>query len=239
MSIRSFPSLASLSKAAAKDIAALAKEAIASSGRFTIALSGGNTPRSLYETLARDYQSTIDWSHVLFFLGDERYVRYDDPASNYCMARETLFNHIPVTFENVYPVNTALPNPEKAATDYSTELRLTIGGGLPSFDLILLGLGNDGHTASLFPGTDFESEKGKLVVVTSSPIPPTVRISLTLDVINAARNVFFLVAGSDKASILREVLEDRENAHPKCPAAMVHPAGDLVWFVDEAAMGND
>jgi len=234
--IKVFSTLEALNAAAAKDISKLASEAIASRGCFAIALSGGNTPRTLYELLARDYQSAIDWKHVHFFWGDERYVSRDDPASNYRMVKASLFDHIPITPDNVYPVNTALANPEKAAADYSTELSLTIGGTLPSFDLILLGLGNDGHTASLFPGTDFESEKGRLVVVTVSPIPPKVRISLTMDVINAARNVFFLVAGGEKVSILHEVLEDSKNVRPQYPAAMVKPTGNLLWFVDEAAM---
>jgi 6-phosphogluconolactonase len=237
MLLRSFPSLAFLSDAVARELAKIAKEAIAERGQFTIALSGGETPRTLYDILAKDYQSALDWKHVRFLWGDERYVRRDDPASNYRMAKESLFDHIPVTPDNVYPVNTALANPEKAAANYSTELSLTIGGSLPSFDLILLGLGNDGHTASLFPGTDFERMAGQLVVVTDSPVSPKVRISLTMDVINAARNVFFLVAGEEKKQILKAVLADEGNVDSKYPASRVNPRGQLTWFVDEAANG--
>jgi 6-phosphogluconolactonase len=230
MSLKSFPSLESLSAAAAEEFALLAKDAIIERGKCNMALSGGNTPRSLYEAIAKDYRSAIDWNRVHIYWGDERYVSHNDPASNYRMAKETLLDHIQIPAENVYPIDTSFSNPDDSARDYASKIQ-----DILPFELILLGLGNDGHTASLFPGTNFESITGKLVVVTSSPIPPVVRISLTMDVINAARNVFFLVAGSDKAVILHEVLEDSKNDHPHFPAAMVKPAGNLVWFVDDTA----
>jgi 6-phosphogluconolactonase len=231
--------LQSLSAAAAHELAHLAREANIERGNFSVALSGGNTPRSLYETLAKDYQSAIDWKHVHLFWGDERFVPHDDPASNYRMAKETLIELIPIPPENVHPIDISSDDPGKTAADYSDTLLSTIGGPIPSFDLILLGLGADGHTASLFPGMDFDSLNGKLVVVTSSPVPPKVRISLTIDVINAARNIFFLAVGREKARILHEVLDDRGNAHSQFPASMIKPVGNLFWFVDEAANGVD
>lgn len=235
MPIKSFPSLESLSAAAAKEIAILAKEAIEERGQFTIALSGGNTPRSLYELLARDYSTSIDWKRVHLFWGDERFVPLKDPASNFRMAREALQDGIDIPAENIHPIPTAMSDPLDSALGYSVELFQFFKGETPEFDIVLLGLGNDGHTASLFPGMyEKEMNRGD-VIVTRSPVIPFDRISLTLSVINNARNVFFLVAGSDKAGILHEVLEDAKNEKPKFPAAMVKPVGNLLWFVDEAA----
>jgi 6-phosphogluconolactonase len=156
------------------------------------------------------------------------------------MAKESLIDRIDIPLENVHavPVHRS-DTAEAVAIRYASVLQDSFGQGIPEFDLILLGLGNDGHTASLFPGMSEHEMNDGIVIATHSPVKPFDRISLTLDVINAARNVFFLVSGSDKATILQQVLADRENAHPKFPAAMVHPEGELVWFVDGAAMGNN
>jgi 6-phosphogluconolactonase len=240
MTLRSFPSVASLNAAVASTLSDIASNAIASRGRFTIALSGGNTPRSLYELLAREYSTAIDWKHIQIFWGDERNVPHDDLDSNYRMAKESLIDHIDIPLENIHAVPILMSETAEAvAIRYASVLQDIFGQGIPEFDLILLGLGNDGHTASLFPGMSEQEMNNGLVIATHSPVKPFDRISLTLLVINKARNVFFLVLGSDKATILQQVLADRENAKSQFPASMVHPRGDLLWFVDEAAMGND
>ncbi len=239
MTIRSFPSLASLSAAAAQEIFELSTAAIAKRGRFTLALSGGSTPRTLYETLASDYARTMDWQHVHFFWGDERYVSHDDTASNYRMAKESLLDKIDITEGNIHPILTSLSNPHDVAASYATELTSFFGQSIPEFDLILLGLGDDGHTASLFPGMTEEEMSREIAIVTNSPVPPRIRISLTLSAINNASKVAFIVAGEGKKIILQSVLNDRNNSSPKYPASRVDPKGDLVWFVDEAAYDNN
>ncbi|MDP4197963.1 MAG: 6-phosphogluconolactonase [Bacteroidota bacterium] len=218
-----FPELRTLSAAAAKELAILAGNAIAARGRFSIALSGGETPRTLYEILARDYRDAIDWQHVHLYWGDERYVPQTDHESNYRMARETLIDRIPVPESNVHPIPTSFANPEDAAIAYAAELE----SAMP-LDLILLGLGEDGHTASLFPGT-FDPADRRLMIVTRSPKPPLIRISMTLRAINDARNVFFLVAGEEKQGILEKIVADREGHYP---ASLVRPKGKLAWFLD-------
>jgi 6-phosphogluconolactonase len=225
-SIRVSHDLQAIGKEAAKALAILANKAISERGRFTLALSGGETPRTLYEILARDYRDAIDWQHVHLFWGDERYMPHDDPASNYRMAKETLIDRIPIPEVNVHPIPTSFSNPEDAAKAYAAELTAAM-----PLDLILLGLGEDGHTASLFPGT-FDPEDERLAIVTQSPKPPVTRISMTLRAINAARNVFFFVSGEEKGVILGRVLADRNGSYP---AARARPRGKLSWFVDESA----
>jgi len=236
MTLRSFPSIASLNGAVASAIAECASKAIADRGRFTIALSGGNTPRTLYETLARDYASVIDWKHVHLFWGDERNVPLSDLESNFRMVKESLLDRIQIPLENVHAVPILMEDiAEAVAIRYAAVLQDVFGQGIPEFDLILLGLGNDGHTASLFPGMSEQEMMNGIVIATRSPVKPSDRISLTLSVINNARNVFFLVAGQEKKQILKAVLADEENADSKYPSARVKPRGELVWFVDEAA----
>lgn len=225
--VRVFPSVLELSKEAAREIKSLYDEAIASRGRFTLALSGGETPRTLYEILGGEYRDAIDWSRVHLYWGDERYVPADDTASNYRMARESLIDRIPIPPENVHPIPTSFANPEDAAKSYRDELARVI-----PLDLILLGLGDDGHTASLFPGPEFNCDDERLVIVTHSPKPPVIRISMTIRAINQARNVFFLVAGTEKSVVLRKVLETKDD--PRYPASLIQPEA-LVWFVDRAA----
>ncbi|MFI5201899.1 MAG: 6-phosphogluconolactonase [Candidatus Kapaibacterium sp.] len=237
MSLKSFPSLESLSAGAAKEIASLANQSAASRGRFTIALSGGSTPRTLYEMLAREYSKTIDWRHVHIFWGDERYVPQDDPASNYRMAKESLLDKINIPEKNIHPIP-YLSTPTDSSDAYSKELQSLFKEEIPTLDLILLGLGSDGHTASLFPGMTEEEMNAGIVIVTHSPAPPPIRTSLALQVINNARNVFFLVSGEEKKEILKAVLAEEGNPDSKYPAARVYPRGGLVWFVDEAAMEN-
>ncbi len=227
--IRRFHSLEELSAAAAEAIAELSRAAIAERGRFSLALSGGNTPRTLHRLLAED--SKMDWNHIHLFWGDERYVPHDDPASNFRMAQETLLSKLTIPSVNIHPIPTSFPNPSEAAEAYALELSKFFGSANPEFDLILLGVGGDGHTASMFPGTPIEEPHNGLVIVTQSPVAPTIRISLTMNVLNNARNVFFLVAGEEKQSILNAVLAEEGNPESKYPAARVQPKGELVWFV--------
>jgi 6-phosphogluconolactonase len=239
MSFHVYSGITELSKAAAHELSEISRESIADRGRFLLALSGGNTPRTLYKVLARDYREIIDWQHVYLFWGDERYVPADDPESNFRLAKESLLDHITIPAENIYPIPTSYPDPWEAARAYSEDLATVFGEAAPSFDLILLGLGGDGHTASLFPGMTFDREDSRIVTVTESPVPPRVRISLTMNVLNAARNIFFLISGKEKAEILQAVLESQDEKEPNYPAARVRPKETLTWFVDKNAAPNN
>jgi 6-phosphogluconolactonase len=224
-----------LAKAAVRDFATLAEEAISERGRFAVALAGGSTPRSTYEALAHDYAGRIDWDSVHVFFGDERSVGPDHEASNYRMTREALLDHVPVG--GVHRMRGELPSGEAAAA-YEEELRGFFGEGSPRFDLILCGLGEDGHTLSLFPETSALDVTDRWVVANPVLKLETTRLTLTTPVLNASRTVTFLVAGEGKAGALREVLEG--DADPRAyPAKFVRPEdGDLIWLVDRAAAGS-
>jgi 6-phosphogluconolactonase len=222
-----------LAEAAAHNFVARAEEAISEQNYFAVALAGGSTPESTYKTLAQDYADRIDWSKVHVFFGDERTVSPEDEDSNFRMVRETLLSHIRVG--SVHRMRCELP-PTEAAADYQRQLREFFGtDGIPAFDLILLGLGEDGHTASLFPETSALDVTDRWVVVNPVLKLETSRLTLTIPVINAAKAVTFLVAGEDKAEVLEEILEG--DADPRaCPAKFVRPEnGDLTWMVDRAA----
>ena len=224
---------AELAEAAARDFAQRAGEAMDERGRFTVALAGGSTPRTVYELLVSEYgdAADLDWSRVHAFFGDERTVPPDHEDSNYRMARETMLDHVPIG--SVHRMRGELP-PEVAASAYEEELRGFLEEEPPRFDLIMLGIGPDGHTASLFPETVALGITDRLVVANEVPKLETVRITLTTPVINAARAVTFLVAGEDKAEALREILEG--DSDPRIyPAKFVQPDGDLTWMVDSAA----
>lgn len=194
-------------------------------------LAGGSTPKAAYGILARDYADRIDWNNVHVFFGDERNVPPDHEDSNYRMARETLLNQIRVG--SVHRMRCELP-PDEAATAYEQELRGFFGEELPRFDLILLGVGGDGHTASLFPETPALEVTDRWVVDNPVPKLDTARITLTVPVINAARRIAFLVAGEDKAEALEEILEG--DADPrKYPARLIQPPGGPDWMLDRAA----
>ena len=224
---------AEIAEAAARDFAARAEEAIHERGRFAVALAGGSTPKATYEALARDHAEDIDWARVHVFFGDERTVPPDHEDSNYRMAHEALLSRVPVG--GVHCMRGESPPAEAAAT-YEEELQRFFGaGGSPSLDLILLGLGEDGHTASLFPETSALDVTDRWVVANPVLKLETTRLTLTIPVINAAKAVTFLVAGEGKAGALSEILEG--DADPRAyPAKLVHPeSGDLTWMVDRAA----
>jgi 6-phosphogluconolactonase len=232
LSVSVYESPEDLAGAAARDFASKAAEAIEGRGRFAVVLAGGSTPRAAYEILARDYSETVDWGNVEVFFGDERSVPPDHGDSNYRMAREALLDRVPVG--GVHRMRGELP-PEEAASAYEEELRAFFGPeGLPRFDLILLGIGGDGHTASLFPETSALEVADRLVVANPVLKLDTTRITLTAPVLNASRAVDFLVAGEGKAEALREILEG--DADPRrYPAKLVRPPEEPTWMVDRAA----
>ena len=232
MSVHVYSSSEELSRAAAREFAARAEEAIEERGRFAVVLAGGSTPETLYGILARDYMDQIDWSRVYVFFGDERSVPPHHEDSNHKMASEVLLDHVPVA--NVHRIRGELP-PEAAAEAYEEELRTYFRTeDVPRFDLILLGIGADGHTASLFPETSAIEVHDRWVVANPVPRLGTTRITLTVPVINAALAVYFLVEGEDKAEALREVLEGDDDPRAY-PAKLVQPPGGPEWLIDQSA----
>jgi 6-phosphogluconolactonase len=220
-----------LAEAAARAFVDRAAESIAERGRFAVALAGGSTPKATYEVLARDHAEDVDWPNVHVFFGDERTVPPGHEDSNYWMAREALLDRVPVG--SVHRMCGELP-PDEAAASYETDLRQFFGGEFPVLDLVMLGIGGDGHTASLFPETPALGVTHRLVVANPVPKLDTTRLTLTSPVLSAARAVNFLVAGEGKAEALREILEG--DADPRrYPAKLVRPPGGPTWFVDRAA----
>jgi|KBSSwiStaDraftv2_1062776.scaffolds.fasta_scaffold289710_3 6-phosphogluconolactonase len=224
---------------AATEFARIANEAVKQRGRFTVALSGGSTPRNLYSLLATDFRSQVPWGQSLFFWGDERHVAPDNPESNYRMSYESLLSKVPVPPQNIYRVAAEDPDASVAAEAYERTLRqvFTLAPGeFPRFDLILLGMGPDGHAASLFPGSLGLSETKKLVIANWVEKFKTYRITFTFPVINNAACVMFLAGGSDKAVMLKDVLEG--HSKPPYPAQQIKPTGRLLWMVDRAAAAD-
>lgn len=239
--IRKLTTPQELFEAAAEEVGRTAQQAVAERGRFTLALSGGSTPRNLYHLLATNARNSLPWDRMFFFWSDERHVPRTDPDSNYRMADEAMLSKIPVPASNVFGVPAENPDAAAAAADYEQTLRKVFSlqpGQPPRFDLILLGMGPDGHTASLFPETPALGENSRLVVANWVEKLKASRITFTLPVLNAAKNVAFLVSGADKAPALREVLEgDAPGA--QYPAKLVRPSdGKLTWFVDRAAASD-
>lgn len=221
-----------LAERAAELFISLAAEAIQARGRFAVALSGGSTPRKLHALLASEFKNDVDWSKAFAFFGDERFLPPYDEDSNYYMADDTLLSRVDIPPENVFPFVTLEVTPEESARIYEGELKRFFDGP-PHFDLIFLGMGEDGHTASLFPGNPVLNETDALVAaVHNSPKPPPERMTLTLPVLNAARNIVFLVGGASKREALARI--ERGEA---LPASLVEPEGELLWLLDEAASG--
>jgi 6-phosphogluconolactonase len=219
----------------------LAGMAIKTTGRFTIALSGGSTPKSLYRLLSSDeYKNRIDWTLVFLFFGDERFVPADDPESNYRMARENLLDLTAIPAENVFRWHTESGSPEEVAANYDETIKDFFAGDIvPRFDLILLGLGEDGHTASLFPDSPALSETRRFAVSNWVEKLNAWRLTFTFPLINAAANIIFLVSGEKKADVLKKVL-NRSDDSEESPASRIHPeTGKLVWLVDSRAYPNN
>jgi 6-phosphogluconolactonase len=227
-----------LFEAAAEEVVRAAQDSVTQRGRFTIALSGGSTPKSLFNLLATNARNVFPWDRTFFFWGDERHVPPTDADSNYRMAEEAMLSKIPVPAGNVFRITAENPDAAAAAEAYEQTLRKFFQlepGQVPVFDLILLGMGPDGHTASLFPGTAGLHEKSKIVIANWVDKLKASRLTLTLPVLNAARCVLFLVSGTDKAPVLRAVLEEDVPAE-QYPSKLVRPSsGKLIWLVDRAA----
>lgn len=226
--------------AAAEKFAAYTQSAIAGHGKFSVALAGGTTPRRVYELLAsHPFKNILEWSRVHLFFGDERCVPPDHPDSNYGMVNSALITKIPITSEKVHRMQ-GEGNPEDNAAAYEDDLRTYFGAvAWPRFDLVLLGLGQDGHTASLFPGSDAVNEQLRWVVATRMEQLNQDRITLTMPVLNQAAHVMFLVTGQAKASPLFQVVSSRRDTDRETdlrPAQLIHPAdGTLEWLVDKQA----
>jgi 6-phosphogluconolactonase len=234
--VKILPDSAALAQAAAQEFHRLAEAAVQERGRFSVALSGGNTPRTVYSLLASEHKQ-LPWEHIHIFFGDERHVPPDDPDSNFHMASESLLSKVPIPEKNVHRVHAEL-DAEAAAAEYDQQLcnffPLT-NHDRPRFDLIFLGIGDDGHTASLFPGSQALAETSRRVMANWVEKFKTFRITLTFPVLNHAAEVVFLVSGAGKAQILNQVL--RPGAR-KFPAQYVQPEnGRLLWLVDQDA-GN-
>jgi 6-phosphogluconolactonase len=232
--IRILTTATELFETAAAIFTAQAAEAVRAHGRFAVALSGGSTPKTLYALLAT--KPGIPWDKVYFFWGDERHVPPDDPDSNYRMVNEALLSKINVPPGNIFRIHAEEKDATAAALQYEQTIKDFFHispGQFPRFDLILLGTGPDGHTASLFPGTAALNEKQRLVVANWVPKFNTDRLTFTYPVLNAAACVTFLASGPDKAPILHEILE---NSAAGLPSQNVRPTdGKLIWLVDDAA----
>jgi 6-phosphogluconolactonase len=226
-----------LSQSAAELFVESARQAVAAQGRFCVALAGGSTPRHSYQRLAHSpFLEQVPWAKVHVFWGDERCVSTDDPRNNARMARETLLNRVPLPADQIHPMACSR-DPEAAALAYQTLLRTFFFPKEPRFDLILLGLGEDGHTASLFPGTPALQESVRLVTPAQSPGEEITRLTLTVPIINLARLVVFLVSGRRKSEILRQVLKGPVGRYP---AQLINPKeGEVLWLVDKDAAEQD
>jgi 6-phosphogluconolactonase len=233
--IEIFPDPAALARHVGEWITAAA---ISAKETFRVSLSGGSTPKTLYQLLASDeFRNRFPWQRVSWYFGDERFVPYDSPDSNYRMVREAMFTKAPVPPENIHPVPVD-GSPEDAAERYERTLQNTYGAAIldsarPFFDVTLLGLGPDGHTASLLPGEPILEERKRWVAAVSHG-RPEVRITMTYPVIESSRRVAFLVTGSEKEPIFRAI----RAGGSQVPAARVRPVGELFWFVDRAAAGE-
>lgn len=227
-----------LARAASEHLVTLATEAVSSDGRATIALSGGTTPRATYALLATtEFSARVDWPRVHVFWGDERCVPPDHPDSDYRMAREALLDHVPIPADNVHRIQAEL-GPAEAAQDYEQTLRSFFAEPrLPRFDLILLGMGVDGHTASLFPGKESLREQTRWVVESYVEELDSWRVTLTPPVINAAAQITFLISGESKAETLRQVFMGPPQSD-RLPAQIINPEnGGLLWLLDKGAAG--
>ncbi len=229
-----------LSRAAASELLRQARRSVQAQGLFSLALSGGSTPKSLYSLLVDDsyFRAEVPWEKTHFFWGDERHVPPGHLESNYRMAQEAMLSRVPVPSGNIHRIKAEDPNAQRATEEYEETLRAFFrlrAGKFPRFDLVLLGMGADGHTASLFPGTEALRERKHLVVANWVEKFHAYRITMTLPVLNRAAMVLFLVSGEEKAETLRRVMVEKRGKDP-FPSQLIRPAqGRLLWLVDRAA----
>jgi 6-phosphogluconolactonase len=230
--IRIFDNLQQLSHASAQLICDAAQKSISEKGNFSLVLSGGETPRTTYELLAgNEFRSLIDWDRVKIFFGDERYVPHTDKESNFRMASETLLHHVPLPQQNIFPIATD-STPKKDALKYEEVLKKNFPHSFPHFDLVLLGLGEDGHTASLFPHTSVLHEHSRWVKKVYDEDQKSYRITLTPPPINAAAQIMFLVSGKKKSRVLYQVLKGKKNPD-ELPAQLIR--GNIIWMLEQEA----
>ena len=254
--IHVYPTVDALSAAAAQAIARAAQESIDARGSFLLVLSGGETPRATYELLAGRHGAAIAWERTHVFFSDERCVPPDDARSNFAMARDTLLSHVPIPAEQVHAVETTSGTPEQMASRYEREIRSRLSAlsdsaaerreptaesrEEPTFDCALMGVGADGHTASLFPGDAAVKESKGWVLAVQAPAsaPVRQRITLTLPVLNRSRRVLFLVAGKGKAAVVARVLRRDDSNEEPLPAALVHGVQETRWLLDAEAAAD-
>ncbi len=237
MQIAVYPNSDTLSHEAAAYVVRVAQEAIVTHGRFTFALSGGSTPKKLYALLAEEpYCSQIDWALVEIFWSDERCVPPDSEDSNFLLAQRAMLSKIPIAANQIHRMPAEKDDRDVASLAYTRDMQVTFGtDGVPAFDLIQLGMGPEGHTASLFPHQPSLHEQQRLVMPVSVPKPPPPRLTFTPRILNAANHVLFLVTGTDKAEALQAVLEGAYQPD-EYPAQLVKPLkGEVTWMLDQAA----
>jgi 6-phosphogluconolactonase len=240
MQIAIYPDTNTLSQQAAQYIVRIANESIVTRGRFSIALSGGSTPKVLYGLLAAEpYRAQLDWSLIEIFWSDERCVPPDSSDSNYAMANEVLLSKIPIQPNQVHRMPADQPDRDAASQAYTLEMQRIFGtNGIPTFDLLQLGMGPEGHTASLFPHQQSLHEQHRLVMPVTVPKPPPPRLTFTPPLLNAARHVLFLVTGAEKADAVQAVLEG-EHQPEEYPAQLIRPTnGEVTWMLDTSAAGK-
>lgn len=234
VSIQVLPDIDAISREAVNLFITSAERSISAHGRFTVAVSGGSTPIRLFTLLgSKIFADKVEWSRVHFFWVDERCVSKDDKESNFKGAWDSLLSHLPIPETNIHRVK-GEESPADGALEYENDLKSFFGaGGVPVFDLIFLGMGEDGHTASLFPASDSLKESERLAVPVYVEKLKSWRVTLTLPVLNNARCAVFLVAGKNKATVLKEIID---NQSIKYPAGLIRPnGGSLIWLVDEEA----
>jgi 6-phosphogluconolactonase len=239
--VRTLPDGEAIAQEAAREFVAIARDAIAVRGRFTVALAGGSTPKRMYELLAEPpLRNQVDWPRIDFFFGDERCVAQDHPESNYGLAWKTLLSKLELAQDRIHRVPADRADRETASREYQAEIATVFGvdpnGEPPALDLVFLGMGPDGHTASLFPHTPVLGETRRWVAPTHvAKMPTKDRLTMTTAILNRARDVRFAAGGADKAAALKQVLEGARNPE-EFPSQLIQPSpGRLVWLVDRAA----
>jgi 6-phosphogluconolactonase len=235
--VRVFPDLETLSRGAAVFFSEISVKVLAAQGRFAVALSGGSTPRRFYTFLGENpFRKDISWEQVHFFWVDERCVSRDHPESNFKLVADTIFSHIDVPDKNIHRIK-GESGPGQAAKEYEQDIRTFFGASsLPMFDLVVLGAGEDGHTASLFPDGETLREYDRVAAPVYLEPPKLNRVTLTVPILNDAAQILFLASGPAKAEIVREILENGNQK--QYPAGLVHPVrGNITWFLDRDAAG--
>jgi 6-phosphogluconolactonase len=241
--VRVYPNLSTETDAAARHIVARARRSVRARGVFSIVLAGGSTPRGLYQLLARRYREGFPWGGTDVYFGDERCVAPTHPESNYAMANDALLAHVPIARSRVHRIRGELRPASEAAARYARAvgpLDFPPDPAHPRFDLVLLGVGPDGHTASLFPGSRALKERRRPVVAVRHPGQPPYlpRLTLTLPALDSSREVCFLVSGERKSAAVAAILSSPPDGDVRFPASLVRPAGALVWFLDRAAASD-